>query len=226
MASSGEYRKGPFPPGKLTPVPTIQLNSLAEAVGRIDENVRSVKTDLLPPLTADTKEARDKAREALTKIDEHVGGELHEHTCSETERQRRQDEDLVPLRELPPRIVSLSKLFWALVGVLVTGVSSSVAFAIVTKAEATRNAARIEAQAAADERHDAMIRNMRQLRESDRREFLTLSKELPRRVVEATAPAEQIEDAVEALPLTLGEQRHVESILRKARRRGGDHGKR
>lgn len=226
MTTSGEYRKGGLPPAQYTPIPTSRLNELAEAIGRIDGNVRSVKEDLLPPLTADTKEARDKAREALTKIDDHVVGVAHDHNCSETTRQERQDSALAALRELSPRVAGLSKFLWALVGILVTGVGSSVGFALVTKAQAATNAARIESQASADQRHDELIRSFQALRESDRREFITLTRELPRRVVEARAPDEQIEHAAESLPLTPIEERQVKSILRNARRRGDDNVKR
>jgi hypothetical protein len=226
--SAGEYSKGRPPPRveNYTPIPTNRLNSLTEAVARIDGNVKSVKEDLLPPLTADTKEARDKAREALTKIDDHVVGVEHDHTCAERARQERQDNDLAVLRELPPRVVGLSKFVWALIGILVTGVTSAVGFALVTKAQAATNAARIESQALADQRHDELLRSIQQLREADRREFMTLSRELPRRVVEARAPDEQIEHAAESLPLTPNEERQVKSILRSARRRGGDNVKR
>lgn len=218
-------RKGETMKDDFTPIPTNDFNKLTQTIASIDSTVKSIHRDLLPPLFTDTKEARDTAREALGKINGHEANErIHEHECTERDRQLRQDNELDELNVLSPRVAFLSKLTWALVGVLISGVGSAVGFALASRSVGASNTARIESQQQVDTRHDELLRNIQQLRESDRREFIQLSNDLPRRIMEAQPTARQVQEAVENLPLTPVEERRVRGILDQARKRQGDRG--
>lgn len=204
-----------------TPVPTSELQALTTAVTRVDLNVRTIKEDLLPPLAADTREARDKAREALQKVDTHVAdvGE-HGHRCDEKDRQGRQDEAIADLR---PRVAGTSRVLWWAVGIGAAVLSSAVGFALVVRAGAAETATRVEVLDRDVSRHELEIDSLEKAQARDRETFIREVRQIPTKVsakVREEEPSEaQVDRAVEDLPLLPSERRQIRELLSRARDR-------
>lgn len=206
-----------------TPVPTTDLVAVTSTLARVDQNVRQIKNDMLPPLFADTREARDKARAALGKIEEHSrDADAHDHGCKETARQERQDSEIADMR---PKVAGLEKWRWWLMGILVLGVSSAFGFALFTRQASTENATRLDTTERDLSRHEREIDAVQKAQQADRDTFLREVRAIPtataRKVQDTPAPAIEVVDrAAEDLPLRPGERRQLLQILERARERG------
>ena len=214
-----------------TPVPTADLMAVTATLVRVDQNVKSIKNDLLPPVAADAREARDKARAAWAQIKEHKqDDDAHEHPCVEGDRQERQDDAIADMR---PKVAGLDKWRWWLMGIMVLGVSSAFGFALLTRATATENATRVESHGQDLTRHEREIDTLEKSQQADRETYLREVRGIPNataRKVQATpakAPAtETVDRAVEDLPLRPHERRQLRELIDRARDRGNgdDHG--
>jgi hypothetical protein len=217
----------------MTPLPTADLVTLTTSVARIDQNVRSIKNDLIPPLSTDTREARDKAREALTKVNDHVAdGDSHEHPCVEGARQERQDSELAKTRDLRGKYSTLYKIFWVTISIVAGALSGSYGYAFMISNQATANQTSNASQDKNLDRHEDTIAELRKAREQDRELFLRQQAEMPTRVVEAVKSArptvEEIEENLEVVAdetpeLTEVEQRQIKQaivVLKRAKKRG------
>jgi hypothetical protein len=220
------------PGGTETPVPTSTLLSISTSLASLDAGVKSIKEDLLPPLSADTKEARDKAREALQKVDNHIGEpDLHEdHGCLEIERQRTQDEGLAEakggLLETNAKVASTSKVLWWALGIVAVVLGSAATFAVTSSSAATRAAAELDDLDNIPEtvaRHDVQIKALEKAQAEDRRTFIDEVRKLPTTTaakVQSTSPSDEVvEDAADDLPLRPSERRQLLELLERARAR-------
>jgi hypothetical protein len=213
-----------MPRDTSTPVPTADLVAVTGTLARVDQNVRQIKNDMLPPLVADTREARDKARAALGKIDEHARDtDAHDHGCKETARQEKQDDAIADMR---PRIAGLDKWRWWLMGILLVGVSSAFGFALLSRQVSTENATRINATARDVDRHERVIDSVQKAQQRDRETYLRAVREIPSataRKVSATpvkAPSQEVvERAADDLPLRPHERRQLRMLMDRARER-------
>lgn len=209
----------------MTPLPTADLMSLTTAVARIDQNVRSIKSDMLPPLMKDTREARDKAREALQKANDHIADlDSHEHPCIEGPRQERQDSELQKNRGVKDGLSNLSKLFWVAISIITTIVAGSYGYTLLISNTTTENKTVNGAQGETLVRHETNIDALRKAQQQDRETYLRGQQEIPQRVINAmksTRPTvEEIEDAAGEIPgLTEPEQRQLLKILKRAKQR-------
>jgi len=205
-----------------TPVPTSALHALTSAVARVDQNVKTIKEDLLPPVARDTREARDKAREALQKIDAHVAdiGE-HGHPCDEKERQGRQDEAIADLR---PKVSGVSRLVWWTIGVGGVVLSSAVGFALLVRAGAAETATLVEVLDRDVARHEAELSSLEKARAQDRETFIREVRQIPTKVSAKVREDEpdvaMVDRALEDLQLLPSERRQLRDILSRARERG------
>lgn len=215
-----------------TPVPSSMLLSISTNLADVASGVKSIKEDLLPPLAADTREARDKAREALQKVDTHVSDpEAHlAHRCDEKDRQARQDGDIAEakgkLLEADAKISSTSKVLWWALGIVVAVGGTAVGFAISTSSGAAAAASELEDLDDVPEavaRHDVQIKALEKAQAEDRATFIREVRKLPAEVstkVRSSTPAlEQVDDAVDELPLRPSERRQLLELLDRARRR-------
>jgi len=221
---------------RLTPVPTTDLDNLTALVIRTDTNVRILKEELLPPLVSDTREARDKAREALKSVNDHVSdSDAHVHPCRETDRQLRQDNDIGKIKsdvvETKTTASGLSKLVWWLMGIAVTVALGAGAFAITVRETATANVTHIEGAIEDINEHEDEIDALREAQQRDRETYLKTMRELPTKVTNAARSIpppeptiESMEEAAEDLPLTPREQRQLMDLLGRARKRGNGEG--
>ena len=208
-----------------TPVPTADLVAVTGTLARVDQNVRQIKNDMLPPLVADTREARDKARAALVKIEEHSRDtDAHGHPCTERDRQERQDDAIADMR---PRIAGLDKWRWWLMGILLVGVSSAFGFALLSRQVSTENATRINATARDVDRHERVIDAVQKAQQRDRETYLRAVREIPsetaRKVQATPSPAPDVVDrAAEDLSLRPYERRQLRELIDRARKREGN----
>lgn len=203
-----------------TPVPTADLVVLSNTLVRVDQNVKSIKNDILPPLVVDTREARDNARDALAKINGHASDEeAHEHSCVDAPRQERQD----------TKISGLSKVFWIALSVFVAIVSGSYGYTLVISNSTTENATSIKGQSENINRHEKSIEALRVSRQLDRETYLKSINDLPSRVTESVQKApgssqEVVERAAEDLPLRPHERRQLRELMSRARERSNGDG--
>lgn len=215
------------------PLPSSDLLSLTNAVTRIDQNVRSIKNDLIPPLSTDTREARDNAREALLKVNGHVAdNDSHEHPCIEGPRQERQDKDIAKTNDLRSKLSSLSKVFWVAISIVAGVISGSYGYTFSISNQATANHTSNESQDKNLDRHEATIAELRKSQQQDRELFIKQQAEMPGKVIEAVKSVrptvEELEDDIEEVAdetdeLTEVEQRHIKQaivILKRAKQRG------
>lgn len=210
-----------------TPVPTSDLVALSNTLVRVDQNVKSIKNDLLPPLAADTREARDKARAALGKIEEHKADtDAHGHPCTEGDRQERQDSAIADMR---PKVAGLDKWRWWLMGLVVLGLSSAIGFSLATRGVTTENATTIGSHTRELDRHEREIDTLEKAQQADRETYLREVRNLPQKVStqikqDPVPPPEVVERAVEDLPLRPHERRQLEDLIERARKRGDNGG--
>lgn len=215
-----------MPPIKdsMTPIPTGDLLTLTTAVARIDQNVRSIKNDLIPPLSTDTREARDKAREALQKVDGHMGDtDSHEHPCVEGARQERQDNELAKNRGVKGEISSLSKVFWVAVSIITTIVAGSYGYTLLISNATTENKTVNTAQEQNINRHEETINELRVAQQRDRETFIREQRAMPAQLIKAVRAVrptvEDLEDVADELPLTEREARQMNELLKRAKKR-------
>ena len=200
-------------------VPTIELINISNKLTEVATGVKSIKEDMLPPLISDTREARDKAREALQRSVEHERDDAaHVHPCVERERQSRQDTDIADLK---PRVSGTSKLVWWVLGLGVVALSSAVGFAILTRSTEAGTTVRIEAMDRDLDRHEALLVEFRRSYREDRDALLREVRAIPAKVQQGFDPPERV--LIERLlagengvPLTPHERRVLRDLAKRA----------
>lgn len=212
---------------KYTPVPTGQFVGLVTAVARIDTNIKSIKEEMLPPLARDTQEARDKAREALTKVNGHIADtDSHEHPCVEKPRQERQDQDLGDLKGTKEKVENTSKLVWWLMGIAVATALSVGGFTWATRVITAENASSIRTNVGDIAENKTEVKALREAQQRDRETFIREVRGIPAQVEEAAKArqpsVDDFEDAAGDLPLTEREQTQLLQLLKRARQRGSE----
>jgi hypothetical protein len=221
---------------RMTPVPSNELMELTQLLIRTDQNVTFLKDELIPPLAKDTREARDKARAALGKIDGHLRDtDAHVHGCLEGDRQLRQDTDIGTLKsdmsETKAKTGGISKLVWWLMGIAVTVALVAGGFAVSVRVSSAENAVDIEDNAEDIDDNEESIKTLTKVQQEDRETYLRVARDLPKNVTKAARsipPPEptidDMEDAADDLPLSPREQRQLLDLLGRARKRGNGHG--
>lgn len=216
-------------PISLTPPPEYSSASLAKAIieGRADTKV--IKEDLLPPLIKDAREARDKARESLQKVNAHIDDtDSHEHPCIEGPRQGRQDDDIGLLKgetiETKAQVGNTSKLVWWLMGIAVTVALIVGGFAVSIRVTAAENVTNIGSIVEDVDDNVDSIKELRKVQRQDRELYLREVRLLPTKVRQAAVSKpptiEQMEDTADDIGLNDREQRQLMSLLKRARNRG------
>jgi hypothetical protein len=211
-------------PLRLTPPPPYSADSLAKSIIETGQSIKFIRKDLLPPLVKDTKEARDKAREALQKVDGHLeDADSHEHRCIEGDRQNRQDGDIGTLKGLSEKVQGTSQLVWWLMGLAVTLAVIAGGFAISVREHSVENSVTISDIADDVDDHDETIKAMSKSQQELRETYIREMRELPQKVtLAAQRPAptiEEYENAADDLPLTETEQNQLLRILKRAQKR-------
>lgn len=213
--------------GTLTPAPEPDLSGMARninrigsAVSKIDVSVQSIKEDILPPVAADAKEARDGVLRLDGRVNALESSPPPAHECTETDRQARQD---AAIGAGEAKVAHNTRLLWWLLGVLLLVGSSAIGFAMVTGSTAARTAASLEATDETVDRHEGAIKALVEAQARDRETYLREIRALPVKVSEtvqaSSPPAEQIDDAADELPLWPSERRQLIQLLERARAR-------
>lgn len=210
----------------LTPVPSNDLNILTRNVSkmgtqitRIESAVSTIRDDLLPPVSKAATEARDGfllIEGRVTAIEDRPG---LPHDCREETRQIRQDNDIA---ETKTTALGIGRLVWWLMGLLIVIGGSAFSFAVLTKTQTTENSTRIEAHTNDLARHERDIETIEKAQQRDREVYLKEVRNLPTIVMEASQSKTTVEDmqeAVDELPLSHTEQKQFIRLLEKARKR-------
>lgn len=122
------------------------LLEMTKSLVKVDQNVEFIK-DQMTTVKSDTREARDKARQALGLINLHLRNKsAHEHPCIELTRQENQDSDIADIEpvignlvKLEPRLNSLSKLVWWALGAFLAILISLGGFALQVNSDSVQN---------------------------------------------------------------------------------------
>lgn len=215
---------------RLTPPPSYSSDALAKAIIETGQSIKFIREDLLPPLVKDTKEARDKAREALQKVDTHIGdSDAHEHPCIEQPRQARQDDDIGQLKGVKEKVEGTSKLVWWLMGIAVTVALVAGGFAVSVRVSAAENRDDIDDNVEDIDENEDAIKALAKSQQADRETYLREMRDLPRQVTNAakrpSPTIDEYQDAADELPLTEREQEQLLKLLKRAQQRtnGGEH---
>lgn len=213
----------------LTPIPTPDLTAIARNFGKVERAVVSIETsvgtiqrDLLPPVATASKEARDGVLRLEGRVNALESKPPPPHNCTETEHQTEQD---TAIAKTSTTIAQHSRLVWWLAALVVTVGGSAVGFALSTRSavsETTAHLEQLDGVGNAVQRHEVQIKSLERAQEQDRQVFLREIRALPEQIQTAAPPAEQVDDAVDDLPLHPSERRQLLHILERARARKQD----
>lgn len=187
---------------------------LFRAVVRIDQNVTSIKQDLLPPLARDTREARDKAREALLRISEHIVDiDAHDHDCEEKDRQAKQDSELATMS---PKISWITKFVWWIIGIVGIGATSAVGFALTINSVTAANTEKISRN---NEDIKTAIVNLDELRKSTANDSKEFARQIQRTMKDLKKNCGCSYGHIDIDTLNAREKRILNDIIKASKRR-------
>jgi len=151
------------------------VQKVGTAVARIEEAVKIIKDDMLPPVAKDAREARISVFDLRSRVKALENKPIPDYKCTETERQERQDTGIYEART---KVSWLSKFVWWAMGLAVVIGGSAVSFAIVTESTSTENSTMIKNQAVELSRHEKKIMELEKTQNEDRKIYLNEIREL------------------------------------------------
>lgn len=154
-----------------TPLPAADAAALVAGITGIRKDVRTIKNDLLPPVTEAAREARDgvvRLEGRVTALERTPDG----HPCEEKERQGAQDR----------AIATTSKLAWWIVGIFAVFVGSGVSFALATRGEVAETAVRVETHAKTLDAQAQRLEALRDAQDRDRNLILKEVRAIPEKI--------------------------------------------
>jgi hypothetical protein len=214
---------------RLSPTPKYTAAALTQAIIETRQDTKFLREDLLPPLMKDTKEARDKAREALSKVDTHLADtDSHEHPCVEGPRQERQDEGLANGREVKSKVSGLVKILGIAITIVIGAIGGSYGYTLTLSNSTTANETRIEGQTNTSNRHEREINSLEKAQQQDRETYLREMRALPGNVQEVAQKREPTLDDVEdfasdrSVKMSDRERDMMKLIVKQVKKRSSD----
>ena len=191
------------------------MTRLSDAMIRIEENTRTMKDEMLPPVTKAAAEARDGVLRLGVRVE---NLETNGHVCSERERQARQDTDIAELKPQYYRFAGTVK--WAvgiLTSVVVVFAGAAVGFYGSTYSITSKTSADVSHNAEKIQENSTVIKELGRQQASDRQLFIREVKSLPRTISQQEMSVDDVEVVFRGTELNRREKETLRSILRKAR---------
>lgn len=197
-------------PRHETPVPTADLVKVTESVIRIEESLKSIKIDLLPPVIQESSEARD----GVLRLEGRVSVlEAAPHECIEAERLSFHDRIVSGLEK---EIGSISRWKWWILGTILTIGMASVAVVVGTMRDVSVISTEMRTNQrdlnVYKERIDAVELRTQDERSAIIRELRNISIKLDMR------SQRDLEERIKALPLPALEKEKLYDMLDMSRR--------